>query len=221
MLFLIRFTHYAFRTASVALLGLTMAASATPVVAQNHGDMAIVPRVGFIHATRELGRVHLNGNPFDVGRVGPGLQIGAGLQRVLGSAGWALEAQVMRSLFARASSRYRGPLLIRLARDLPVTITSATMAVATPRLGPLPTYLKSGVGVKRHEVRGKGGNAYLQGGTSDTQFTVLVGVGIRWRIADTFVEVELTDFGSYADFGIDRRFTNELSLTLGLPIRFD
>ena len=229
MLSLNCFTRIAFPAAASVILGVTMVASATAGVAQTSGDMTIVPRVGLIHATGDLGLVPLNENFHgDVGRPGPGLQIGAGLQRVMGNAGWVLEAQVTRSFFARGGSEgWCAPSrtitvcdLILVRGDLSVTITSASIAATAPPMGSLPAYLKAGFGAKRHEVSGKG-NGYLRGAWSDTALMVLLGVGVRWRIAGTLVEVELTDSGSFPDFGMERRFTNELSLSLGLPIRFD
>ena len=213
MLSLNCFTRIAFPAAASVILGVTMVASATAGVAQTSGDMTIVPRVGLIHATGDLGL---------------GLQIGAGLQRVMGNAGWVLEAQVTRSFFARGGSEgWCAPSrtitvcdLILVRGDLSVTITSASIAATAPPMGSLPAYLKAGFGAKRHEVSGKG-NGYLRGAWSDTALMVLLGVGVRWRIAGTLVEVELTDSGSFPDFGMERRFTNELSLSLGLPIRFD
>lgn len=220
-----RFPAFPVQIASILLIGLTTFLSVNALAAQSTGDLSVVARAGFIHATAAMGPVRLSQfNDAEIGRVGPGFQLGIGLQRVMGDVGWTLEAGVSRSFLATVPSvsacfSDQCTLQGSVADDLRGTIATASIAATTPHLGSLPIYLKGGLGVKRQSVDGEGALSQLQGSASDTGTMFLLGIGIQWQLAGIPVELELVDLGSNVNFGIEQRFTNELSLSLGVPIR--
>lgn len=80
-------------------------------------------------------------------------------------------------------------------------------------------FFKAGLGARHEIVSGNGKHQFLEGEAVDWQMAMLVGVGIRRRVAGTVYEVELKDNASFPDFGGSRRMTNEIVFSVGLPIQ--
>lgn len=220
MIFLSSLLIATFRSNTGAILCLTLTGFFTALGAQTTTGTTIVPRIGVFHGIQDLGRVVLdNGAPFEVGSLGPGLEVGVALQQAMGPPGWIFEASVMRSVFGAARGCYRGPELIRLCRDFPVKAATASVAVISPSLVTLPMFFKAGLGARHEVLSGGGKNEFLRGKASDWQLTMLAGVGMRHRLAGVFYEIELKDNASFPDFGGNRRMTNEIVLSVGLPIQ--
>lgn len=209
-----------FRSATGAILCLTLTGLSSPLSAQTPTGTTILPRIGVFHGIQDVGHVGLdNGAPFEVGSLGPGLEVGVALQHAVGQPGWLVETSVMGSLFGAARGCYRGMELIALCRDLPVKSATASFSVISPPLATLPMFFEAGLGARHEIVSGNGEHQFLEGDAADWQMAMLVGVGIRRRIAGNVYEIELKDNASFPDFGGNRRMTNEIVLSVGLPIQ--
>jgi hypothetical protein len=210
----------------LSVLGLLSAFLVLPLEAQTPATWALVPRVGLIQSARYWGRVPLNLSYDGVlARPDPGLQVGLGIRRSMGSSGWVMEGRVTQSLFMKA--RVRGEctsqtcLLVLVKGHLSVDVMAVSLAAATPSLQSFPLYAKGGLGLRRYHVAAKDEDDVsdlLRGSASEVRPMFTLGGGVQWRLAGRVVEVELSDMLSWAEFGFDARITHEVVLTLGIPM---
>jgi len=207
-------------------LGLALLASAPSGLAQTSAQWTVVPSVGVIQSTAYWGRVPLN-DAYDgvLARPGPGLQLGIGVRKAMGRSGWLLEAQVTRSFFSEARTRGECTsetcLLILVRGDLPTNVTTFSVTGVTPSIGSLPVFFRVGVGAVQYHVGGDnqaGVSSYLKGSASEIRPMLVLGSGLRGSLAGIPLELNLTDMLSWAEFGFDRRITNQLALTVGVPL---
>lgn len=211
------------RTRTIASTALgTAVLLVCPLVlsAQQPGALRLVLRGGVAYSQSGLERVPQGeSGTFEGDVLGTGIAFGLSARKAFGSDGWSIEAGWLWSGAMTVPSSYRcaaACLLVFESPDLSVSATSFFAALITPSPRGLPVYARFGVGVERLAVSWPSGTNFRSGGTSDLEPMLFGGIGSRWSIHTSQLEVELSTSGSWPDFDMSAGLATRSSLTFGI-----
>ena len=197
---------------------IALAATGTPALL--HAQTAITLRLATIRSFDGVGNMPVPGGTLRTGQPSAVLAIGAGFDRTLSATGWQLDARILHSAKASATSTYicSGDCILLLdARTSSVSSTFLSVGLSSPRLASTPLYVRGGGHIRLRLVDWPDGGQFLAGRYVGLQPGLEVGLGAQWPAAHD-VRIELIVGVTKSSPHSAERFDRSLTATIGVAM---